>query len=230
MAHTPTGRLIQPEQRIPASDARRQILQAICRLLIQKREPKAETITRVLYPNDNFFVGRELRLKQQYFLVSATLQDALARWFRKHRGFDGFEAKHAFQLNDTHPSIAIAEMMRILVDEAAMRWDEAWEITVQCFGYTNHTILPEALEQWRVALIEHVLPRHMQIIYEINRRFLERVQVHRPGDVDASSFASAPGLAPMRSALAAQRSHEGSPTRSTAIARTVRPAPHARSM
>lgn len=145
---------------------------------------RTETITRVLYPNDNFFVGRELRLKQQYFLVSATLQDALARWFRKHRGFSGFALKHAFQLNDTHPSIAIAEMMRILVDEAALRWDEAWEITVQCFGYTNHTVLPEALEQWRVSLLERVLPRHMQIIFEINRRFLERVKVHRPGDVD----------------------------------------------
>ncbi len=145
---------------------------------------RTETITRVLYPNDNFFVGRELRLKQQYFLVSATLQDALARWFRLHRGFSGFAVKHAFQLNDTHPSIAIAELMRILVDEASLRWEEAWEITVQCFGYTNHTILPEALEKWRVSLLERVLPRHMQIIYEINRRFLEQVKVHRPGDVD----------------------------------------------
>ena len=145
---------------------------------------RTETITRVLYPNDNFFVGRELRLKQQYFLVSATLQDALARWFRQHRGFTGFAAKHAFQLNDTHPSIAIAELMRILVDEAAMRWEEAWDTTVQCFGYTNHTILPEALEKWRVALLERVLPRHMQIIYEINRRFLEQVKVHHPGDTE----------------------------------------------
>jgi starch phosphorylase len=145
---------------------------------------RTETITRVLYPNDNFFVGRELRLKQQYFLVSATLQDALARWFRKHRGFSGFSDKHIFQLNDTHPSIAIAELMRILVDEASLRWEEAWEITVQCFAYTNHTILPEALEQWRVSLLENVLPRHMQIIFEINRRFLEKVKVHRPGDVD----------------------------------------------
>ncbi|MBT6149818.1 MAG: glycogen/starch/alpha-glucan phosphorylase, partial [Gemmatimonadetes bacterium] len=145
---------------------------------------RTETITRVLYPNDNFFVGRELRLKQQYFLVSATLQDALARWFRHHRGFSGFAVKHAFQLNDTHPSIAIAELMRILVDEASLRWEEAWEITVQCFGYTNHTILPEALEQWRVSLLEHVLPRHMQIIFEINRRFLEQVKVHRPGNHD----------------------------------------------
>jgi len=145
---------------------------------------RTETITRVLYPNDNFFVGRELRLKQQYFLVSATLQDALARWFRTHRGFSGFALKHAFQLNDTHPSIAIAELMRILVDEASVRWEEAWEITVQCFGYTNHTVLPEALEQWRVSLLEHVLPRHMQIIYEINRRFLNQVKIHRPGDAD----------------------------------------------
>ena len=145
---------------------------------------RTETITRVLYPNDNFFIGRELRLKQQYFLVSATLQDALARWFRTHRGFSGFSLKHAFQLNDTHPSIAIAELMRILVDEASVRWEEAWEITVQCFGYTNHTVLPEALEQWRVSLLEHVLPRHMQIIYEINRRFLNQVKIHRPGDAD----------------------------------------------
>ncbi|MFP6647250.1 MAG: glycogen/starch/alpha-glucan phosphorylase [Candidatus Latescibacterota bacterium] len=145
---------------------------------------RTETITRVLYPNDNVFVGRELRLKQQYFLVSATLQDALARWFKKHRGFGGFAAKHAFQLNDTHPSIAIAELMRILVDEASVRWEEAWEITVQCFGYTNHTVLPEALEKWRVRLLERVLPRHMQIIYEINRRFLEQVKIHRPGDIE----------------------------------------------
>ena len=143
---------------------------------------RTETITRVLYPNDNFFVGRELRLKQQYFLVSATLQDALRRWFKHHRDFDGFCDKHAFQLNDTHPAIAIAELMRILVDEAAVRWDEAWKITVSCFGYTNHTILPEALEKWRVSLLERVLPRHMQIIYEINRRFLERVRAQRPSD------------------------------------------------
>lgn len=151
---------------------------------------RTETITRVLYPNDNFFVGRELRLKQQYFLVSATLQDALSRWFRNHRGFTGFADKHAFQLNDTHPSIAIAELMRILVDEASMRWEEAWDITVKCFGYTNHTILPEALEKWRVSLLERVLPRHMQIIFEINRRFLQQVKVHQPGNDDLLRRAS----------------------------------------
>jgi len=142
----------------------------------------SETITRVLYPNDNFFVGRELRLKQQYFFVSATLQDAIRRHRKKHGSLANFADKQVVQLNDTHPSIAIAELMRILVDIEHFAWDEAWQITVSTFAYTNHTVLPEALEKWRVWLIERVLPRHMQIIFEINRRFLDQVRAHFPGD------------------------------------------------
>ena len=142
----------------------------------------SETITRVLYPNDNFFVGRELRLKQQYFFVSATLQDIIRRYRKTHKEFDLFAARQAIQLNDTHPAIAIPELMRILVDVERMGWDAAWEIVVATFAYTNHTVLPEALEKWRVSLLERVLPRHMQIIYEINHRFLEDVRRRFPGD------------------------------------------------
>ncbi|MEW6753411.1 MAG: glycogen/starch/alpha-glucan phosphorylase, partial [Candidatus Latescibacterota bacterium] len=144
----------------------------------------SETLTRVLYPNDNFFVGRELRLRQQYFFVSATLQDILRRYRKGHRTFDEFAEKQAIQLNDTHPAIAIPELMRLLVDGEKLSWDQAWEITVNTFSYTNHTVLPEALERWPVGLIEQVLPRHLQIIYEINHRFLEGVAHRFPGDVD----------------------------------------------
>jgi glycogen phosphorylase len=144
----------------------------------------SETITRVLYPNDNFFVGRELRLKQQYFFVSATLQDIVRRYRKKHATFDEFASKQAIQLNDTHPALAIAELMRILIDDEGLEWDDAWEITVDTFGYTNHTVLPEALEKWRVTLFESVLPRHLQIIYEINQRFLTFVRERFPGDDD----------------------------------------------
>ncbi len=143
-----------------------------------------ENITRVLYPNDNIFEGKELRLKQEYFFVSATLQDIIRRYKKTHDSFDKFPDKVAIQLNDTHPAIAVPELMRILVDIEELEWDEAWEITVKTFGYTNHTVLPEALEKWTVSLIEVVLPRHMQIIYEINRRFLEEVNKLYPGDVE----------------------------------------------
>jgi glycogen phosphorylase len=145
---------------------------------------QTETITRVLYPNDNFFVGKELRLKQQYFFVSASLQDIVRRHLSTHDSMDDFARKCAIQLNDTHPAIAIPEMMRILVDEMEMGWDAAWDITVPTFAYTNHTVLPEALEAWDVSLVEHVLPRHMQIIYEINRRFLAEVSRRFPDDAD----------------------------------------------
>ena len=143
---------------------------------------RSETITQVLYPNDNVFVGRELRLKQQYFLVSATFQDIFRRYKKTHTGFAEFAAKNAVQLNDTHPSIAIAELMRLLMDQEGLGWDEAWKVTVHTFGYTNHTVLPEALEKWPVSLIAKVLPRHLQIIYEINRRLLEAVAARFPGD------------------------------------------------
>ena len=142
----------------------------------------SETITRVLYPKDNAFAGRELRLKQQYFFVSATLQDALRRHIKTHRVIDSFAEKTAMQLNDTHPAIAIPELMRLLVDNAGMDWDQAWDITTRTFAYTNHTVLPEALEKWWVALIEYVLPRHMEIIYQINHRFLESAREKYPND------------------------------------------------
>ncbi len=137
---------------------------------------QSETISKVLYPNDNVFEGRELRLKQEYFFVSATLQDIMRRFKKSSSGgFAHFPDKVAIQLNDTHPAVAIPELMRILLDEESLGWEEAWDITVNTFGYTNHTILPEALETWPVSLFGRVLPRHLQIIYEINRRFLAEV-------------------------------------------------------
>lgn len=148
---------------------------------------QTETISKVLYPNDRVFEGRELRLKQEYFFVSATIQDIIRR-YKKNRperhGFINFPEKVAIQLNDTHPAIGIPELMRILVDIEGMGWERAWSITVNTFGYTNHTVLPEALEKWPVSLFERVLPRHIQIIYEINRRFLEDVKTLYPGDTD----------------------------------------------
>jgi glycogen phosphorylase len=142
----------------------------------------SEIISKVLYPNDNRFAGKELRLKQEYFFVSATLQDIIRRYRKSHDTFGQFPEKVAIQLNDTHPAIAIPELMRLLVDREGLEWKEAWEITVQTFGYTNHTILSEALEKWPVPLMERVLPRHLQIIYEINRRFLDDVRKAHPDD------------------------------------------------
>ncbi len=143
---------------------------------------KSENITKVLYPNDNRHEGKELRLKQEYFFVSATIQDIIRRFRKAHASFADFPDQVAIQLNDTHPAIAIPELMRILVDAESLSWDVAWDITVRTFGYTNHTILPEALERWPVELFSRVLPRHLEIIYEINRRFLEEVSRLRPGD------------------------------------------------
>ncbi len=143
---------------------------------------QSEVISKVLYPNDNVIEGKELRLKQEYFFVSASLQDIVRRYKKAHETFDEFADKVAIQLNDTHPAIAIAELMRIFVDTEGLDWNRSWDITTKTFGYTNHTILPEALEQWPVSLIEKVLPRHIQIIYEINRRFLESVANKYPGD------------------------------------------------
>ncbi len=145
----------------------------------------SETISKVLYPNDNVFEGKELRLKQEYFFVTATIQDIIRR-YRKHReqNFADFPGKVAIQLNDTHPAIAIPELMRILMDEYHLGWDTAWKITVMTFGYTNHTVLPEALERWPVHLIQKVLPRHLQIIYEINQRFMDLVKLKFPNDND----------------------------------------------
>ncbi len=141
-----------------------------------------ENLSRVLYPNDATEIGRELRLKQEYFFTSASLQDILRRFLQHHSDFDLLPEKAAIQLNDTHPSIGIAEMMRLLIDQHSVQWDKAWEITRGCFSYTNHTLLPEALEAWPVRLLERVLPRHMQIIYEINAQFLNRSKARAAGD------------------------------------------------
>lgn len=142
----------------------------------------SETISKVLYPADNNPEGRELRLKQQYFFVCCSIHDIIRRYKKEHKTFDTFVDKVAIQLNDTHPAIAIAEFMRVLVDLEKVKWDKAWSITEQVFGYTNHTLLPEALERWPLPMFEKLLPRHLEIIYEINRRFLLRVHIAFPGD------------------------------------------------
>jgi len=136
----------------------------------------SENLSRVLYPNDATEVGRELRFKQEYFFTSASIQDVLRRHAQHHKGFDDLPEKAAIQLNDTHPSIGIAELMRLLVDVHGLEWERAWDITNRTFGYTNHTLLPEALEAWPVRMVERVLPRHMQIIYEINANFLNSIK------------------------------------------------------
>lgn len=141
-----------------------------------------ENISRVLYPNDMVIQGRELRLKQEFFFVSATLQDAIYRHLKTHPSLANLPDKAVFQLNDTHPAIAVAELMRILVDLHAFEWDAAWKITSGCFAYTNHTVLPEALEVWPLSLLERLLPRHVQIIFELNTRFLKDVRARYPGD------------------------------------------------
>ena len=143
----------------------------------------AENITMVLYPNDANENGKALRLQQQYLLASASLQDVLEVWIGRHgNNFSNFAAKNCFQLNDTHPSIAVAELMRLLLDNHEMPWDDAWAITRNTMAYTNHTLLPEALERWSVDLFKQLLPRLMEIIFEINARFLAEVSAHWPGD------------------------------------------------
>jgi starch phosphorylase len=155
----------------------------------------AENISRVLYPNDNFFEGKELRLKQEYFLCAATLQDVIRRYKSAKFGsadhvrtsFDAFPDKVAIQLNDTHPSLAIPELMRILIDVEGLTWDKAWDITTRTCFYTNHTVLPEAHERWPVTMLQNVLPRHLALIYEINMKHLERVAKKWPGDLQRMS-------------------------------------------
>jgi starch phosphorylase len=145
----------------------------------------AENITMVLYPNDANENGKELRLRQQYFLASSSLQDVIEMWVGRHgKDFSEFAAKNCFQLNDTHPSIAVAELMRLLMDIHGLAWDEAWAITRNTMAYTNHTLLPEALERWSVNLFKQLLPRLMEIIFEINVHFLAEVSAHWPGDKD----------------------------------------------
>ena len=143
---------------------------------------RSETISKVLYPPDHNYAGQELRLKQQYFFVAATFQDIMRRFTKRCVDFDQFPDEVAVQLNDTHPSIAIPELMRLLLDIEGLSWERAWKITVKTFGYTNHTLMPEALERWSVDIMGRVLPRHLQIIYEINARFLKEVSERYPDD------------------------------------------------
>ena len=142
----------------------------------------AENVTKVLYPSDSTTAGKELRLIQEYFLCSCSIRDIIRRFQKNHSNFNSFAQKNAIQMNDTHPALAVAELMRILCDENHVPWEKAWEITVNTCAYTNHTLLPEALEKWPVELLERVLPRHLQIIYEINHRFLQRVEMDNPGN------------------------------------------------
>lgn len=142
----------------------------------------SEVISKVLYPNDHNQAGRDLRLKQEYFFVACAIADIVRRYKKVHKTFDDFAKKNAIQLNDTHPAIAVAELMRVLVDMEKVPWERAWEITVATLGYTNHTLLAEALEKWPVAMFERLLPRHLGIIYEINRRFVRSVMARFPGD------------------------------------------------
>jgi starch phosphorylase len=144
----------------------------------------AENLTKVLYPNDNVFEGKELRLKQQYFFVSCTIQDILRRFKADSTDWDSFSTKAFIQLNDTHPSLVIPELMRLLIDGEGLGWDQAWRITTESTGYTNHTILPEALEKWPVRMFEQLLPRHLQIIYEVNARFMRDVATRWPLEDD----------------------------------------------
>lgn len=151
----------------------------------------AEHISMVLYPNDSSENGKELRLRQQYFLASASLQDVLRMWsINENNDFSQFAKENVFQMNDTHPTIAVAELMRLLIDEHYMSWHEAWDITTQTMAYTNHTLLPEALEKWPVPLFENLLPRLLQIIYEINAHFLNQVSRKWPGDINKQASMS----------------------------------------
>ena len=149
-----------------------------------EQENLARNIVEVLYPNDNHYAGKELRLKQQYFFISASVQEAVAKYMKKHDDIRKFHEKVTFQLNDTHPTVAVAELMRILLDEYKLEWDEAWEVTSKTCAYTNHTIMAEALEKWPIELFSRLLPRIYQIVEEINRRFVAEIQKKYPGDFD----------------------------------------------
>ncbi len=147
-----------------------------------EQENLARNIVEVLYPNDNHYAGKELRLKQQYFFISASVQEAVAKYLRKHDDIRKFHEKVTFQLNDTHPTVATAELMRILMDEYYLTWDEAWEVTTKTCAYTNHTIMSEALEKWPIELFSRLLPRVYQIVEEINRRFIAKIEQMYPGN------------------------------------------------
>ena len=149
-----------------------------------EQENLARNIVEVLYPNDNHYAGKELRLKQQYFFISASVQAAVAKYKKNHDDIRKFYEKATFQLNDTHPTVAVAELMRILLDEEGLTWDEAWEVTSKTCAYTNHTIMAEALEKWPIELFSRLLPRVYQIIEEINRRFVAQIEAKYPGDFE----------------------------------------------
>ncbi|WP_461810263.1 glycogen/starch/alpha-glucan phosphorylase [Faecalimonas sp.] len=147
-----------------------------------EQENLAKTIVEVLYPNDNHYAGKELRLKQQYFFISASLQEAIEKYLREHDDIRKFHEKVTIQMNDTHPTVAVAELMRLLMDEQGLEWDEAWEVTTKTCAYTNHTIMAEALEKWPIDLFSRLLPRVYQIVEEINRRFVAQIRAKYPGD------------------------------------------------
>ncbi len=149
-----------------------------------EQENLAKNIVDVLYPNDNHYAGKELRLKQQYFFISASVQEAVEKYKRNHKDIRKFYEKATFQMNDTHPTVAVAELMRILLDEEGLEWDEAWDVTTKTVAYTNHTIMSEALEKWPIELFSRLLPRIYQIIEEINRRFIEEVNAKYPGNME----------------------------------------------
>ena len=146
----------------------------------------AESLTRVLYPDDSTSMGQGLRFVQEYFLVACSLADLVRRFRQTNADWNALPEKVAIQLNDTHPSMAVPELMRILLDEAHLGWDQAWDLTQRTLAYTNHTLLPEALEKWPLAWFEMLLPRHLEIIFEINRRLLDAVGQRFPGDGNAS--------------------------------------------
>lgn len=143
---------------------------------------RAEYITSCLYPNDSTPEGKELRLKQQYFFCAATIQDLVRRYKKNHTTWTNFASKNQIQLNDTHPAIAIIELLRVLIDEEKLPWEEAWGVVNATFAYTNHTVLPEALEKWSVGLIGHLLPRHLDLIFLVNHIFLEKIRQKYPND------------------------------------------------
>ena len=147
-----------------------------------EQENLAKTIVEVLYPNDNHYAGKELRLKQQYFFISASLQEAIDKYKRSNDDIRRLHEKVIFQMNDTHPTVAVAELMRLLMDEEGLSWDDAWNVTTKCCAYTNHTIMSEALEKWPIDLFSRLLPRVYQIVEEINRRFVEKVRQMYPGN------------------------------------------------
>lgn len=170
----------------------------------------AENVSKVLYPSDYTYAGKELRLIQEYFLASCSVRDIVRRYKKNHRDFNQFAEKNVIQLNDTHPTLAIPELMRVLHDEERIPWNKAWEITTNTFCYTNHTLLAEALEKWSVDLIQRVLPRHMQIIFEMNHRFLQKVEVSHPGDGELLRNASIVEEGPQKQICMANLSVVGS--------------------